>query len=70
MSKPEPEIIFCDSPNAAIERLKPYISSVETPQQNTVQSPEEAFQGLNFVKLFAQTAWGTFQQNNKRKEAG
>lgn len=69
MGKPEPEIIFCASPHAAIERLKPYISSVEIPQQNTVQSPEEVFQDLNFVKFFARAAWGTFQQNNKRKEA-
>ena len=58
MGKPEPEIIFCDSPHSAIEQFNIYVSQVEIPQVAS-KSPEELITGLNlnFFKLFINTFW-------------
>ena len=40
MGKPEPEVIFCSSPQSALDRLRTYISQVEPPD-SLQMSPEE-----------------------------
>ncbi len=69
MGKRSPEIVFCDSPLAGLERLETYVAQVEIPQANINQSLEEMMQGLNFAKFFAQAFLGSLQQNSKRKKS-
>jgi hypothetical protein len=42
MDKPEPEIIFCPSPRAALDRLQIYISQVDNPPPPVPMSDDEA----------------------------
>ncbi|MBV6626916.1 MAG: hypothetical protein KI793_28920 [Rivularia sp. (in: Bacteria)] len=64
MGKPEPEVIFCSSPRAALERLQSY---VETPQQDAIPSREEVQN--NFFQ-FARAAWEMVKIIAKQKSSG
>ncbi|MEM6399781.1 MAG: DUF6745 domain-containing protein [Cyanobacteria bacterium P01_D01_bin.116] len=64
MGKPEPEVIFCSSPRAALERLQVY---VETPQESPLPSREEVQN--NFFD-FARAAWEIIKIKSKQQNAG
>ncbi len=64
MGKPEPEVIFCSSPRAALERLQAY---VETPPESPQPLREEVQN--NFFQ-FARAAWETIKIINKQQNAG
>ena len=68
MGKKEPEVIFCSSPRAALERLQENISQVEIPQDNVRVSPEEV--QSNFFKFFVQGVWETIKIQLKQQHAG
>lgn len=68
MKKSAPEIIFCDSPRSALLELDAYVSQIEVAQVVS-KSPEEVFQGLNFVKLFVNTIWHIIKSKKKQKKA-
>lgn len=64
MGKPEPEVIFCSSPRAGLDRLQAY---VETTQQNPLPSQEEV---QNDFFQFARAAWEMMKIKAKRESAG
>lgn len=76
MGKPEPEVIFCTSPRAALERLQTYVSQVEFPQNNPINnpinnprtSPEDIWN--NFVPNFTRAIWENIKISAKQQNAG
>ncbi len=62
MGQPEPEVVFCSSPRAALEYLQDYVSQVEVPQADTTMSPEEISPEeiqASFFKHFGQAVFET-----------
>lgn len=72
MGKPEPEVVFCSSPRAALDRLQTYVSQVEFPQSipinNARSSPEDIFN--NFFQRFTKAAWEGIKIRAKQQYAG
>ena len=68
MGQPEPEVVFCSSPRAALEYLQDYVAQVEVPQADTTVSPE-AIQA-SFFKHFGQAVFETFRLKNKQQQSG
>ena len=64
MGKPEPEVIFCSSPRAALEQLQ---AQTEVSQENPLPSQEEVQN--NFFQ-FAQAAWEIMKIKSKQQNAG
>lgn len=68
MGKPEPEVIFCTSPRAALDHLQAQVSQVDIPQ-NTGSRTQEDIQN-NFIQFFAEAASETIKLGNKQRNAG
>jgi hypothetical protein len=61
MGKPEPEIIFCPSPRAALDRLQIYISQVDDPPPSVPMSADEARDYHNSFQFRIDGAWIIFK---------
>ena len=68
MGKPKPEVVFCNSPNAALKRFETSISKIKTPAIAD-ESIEEPFPSLDFFKLWLNYGWRILQSKNKQKKA-
>jgi hypothetical protein len=70
MGKPEPEIIFCPSPRAALDRLQIYISQVDAPPPFVPMSDDEARDYHNSFQYWADSASLIFKSFGKGQKAG
>jgi hypothetical protein len=70
MGKPEPEIIFCPSPRAALDRLQIYISQVDNPLLSVPMSDDEARDYNNSFQYWADSASLIFKSFCKGQKAG
>jgi hypothetical protein len=65
MGKPEPEIIFCPNPRAALDRLQTYISQVDDPPPSVPMSADEARDYHNSFQFRTDVAWSIFKSIGK-----
>jgi hypothetical protein len=70
MGKPEPEIIFCPSPRAALDRLQIYISQVDAPPPSVPMSADEARDYANSFQYWADSARLIFKAIRQGQKAG
>ena len=68
MGKQEPEVVFCTSPRAALQRLEDYVEQVQFTHNSTIPSQEDIQK--NFVQFFAKGVWETIKLRNKQQQAG
>jgi hypothetical protein len=68
MGKPEPEIIFCPSPRAALDRLQIYISLYDPPP-SVPMSADEARDYYNSFQYWADGAWKIFKSFGEGQKA-
>lgn len=72
MGKPEPEIIFCPSRRAALDRLQSYISQVDTPPPSVPMSADEARDYSNSFQGWvdgARLIWKSIGQAQKARSS-
>jgi hypothetical protein len=70
MGKPEPEVIFCPSPRAALDRLQTYISQVDNPLPSVPMSDDEARDYYNSFQYWADSARLIFKSFGQGQKAG
>jgi hypothetical protein len=70
MGKPEPEIIFCPSPRAALDRLQIYISQVDDPSPFVPMSDDRARDYYNSFQYWADSARLIFKSFGQGQKAG
>jgi hypothetical protein len=70
MGKPEPEIIFCPSPRAALDRLQIYISQVDAPPPFVPMSDDEARDYYNSFQYWADSARLIFKSFGQGQKTG
>jgi hypothetical protein len=70
MGRPEPEIIFCPSPRAALDRLQIYISQVDAPPPLLSMSDDEARDYYNSFQYWADSARLIFKSFGQGQKAG
>jgi hypothetical protein len=70
MGKPEPEIIFCPSPRAALDRLQSYISQVDALTPSVPMSDDEARDYYNSFQYWADSASLIFKAIRQGQKGG
>jgi hypothetical protein len=75
MGKPEPEVIFCTSPQAALEHLQGEIPPVKPTNSAESKTPEESQSNvlqsfLQSIQLSGQAIWQVMKLWNKQKQSG
>jgi hypothetical protein len=70
MGKPEPEIIFCPSRRAALDRLQIYISQVDNPPPPVPMSDDEARDYYNSFQYWSDSARLIFKAIRQGQKSG
>ena len=68
MKKPEPEVVFCSSPQAALNLLREHVATVNIPNIDSNLGPDGF--PRDFSQFFLQTALQVIKTKKKQQQAG